>query len=327
MEAILSAGRSIIQGISPIINPVLTVIMLAITNLGSEYFYLLALPIVFWCIDQKLGIRLAIVSLLSAFVNGRIKEIVMEGRPFTVDKTLLITNKQPWVPESLLGMDTWSFPSGHAQGTASFWLALALLFKKKWLMICAFALPLVIGFSRIYFGVHYPTDVLAGWILGYGIVLLFVWLEPFISKTMNMAPSKIVIAAFALVVVVMNAIAINTASNATFITSTFVEPDVQSGALLFGILAGYMLMKKHVRFSTKGTLLQQVLKVVLGLGVALAIRYGLKMVLPQFGSDLFLLSNFVRYLLIGFWISLGAPWVFVKLKLSLATDIKEGISY
>ena len=68
--------------------------------------------------------------------------------------------------------DTYSFPSGHAIASASFYGILAVIFARRLksnkakasVWAAAVTLIFVVGLSRVYFGVHYPSDVVAGWL-------------------------------------------------------------------------------------------------------------------------------------------------------------------
>ena len=79
------------------------------------------------------------------------------------------------VPHILVEVSSWSFPSGHAMGSAIVYLTLGAMLTesapnwrlKGYVMCVAVALTLLIGSTRVFLGVHYPTDVLAGWALGF----------------------------------------------------------------------------------------------------------------------------------------------------------------
>lgn len=79
------------------------------------------------------------------------------------------------VPHILVEVSSWSFPSGHAMGSAIVYLTLGTMLAesapnwrlKAYVMGVAVALTLLIGSTRVFLGVHYPTDVLAGWALGF----------------------------------------------------------------------------------------------------------------------------------------------------------------
>lgn len=86
----------------------------------------------------------------------------------------LYARTRPDLVAHLVGTDSASFPSGHAMNSAVTYLTLAVLLSRaeksvavrRFLISMAIALTLTIGFSRLYLGVHWPTDVAAGWIVG-----------------------------------------------------------------------------------------------------------------------------------------------------------------
>lgn len=69
----------------------------------------------------------------------------------------------------------YGLPSGHAQHTLVEWGVIAAWVHRRWFSVLAVALVASIGFSRIWLGVHFPTDVLGGWLLG--AVLLWIYLR------------------------------------------------------------------------------------------------------------------------------------------------------
>ena len=116
------------------------------------------LPILWWAFSWKLGVRLFVALVLSVYINTLIKDLVALPRPFVYAD---IAN--------LRAPGEFSFPSGHAQQAAVFFGLLALHFKKRWFTIVAALTIFLIGFSRVYLGAHFPSDVLAGWTLGAAI--------------------------------------------------------------------------------------------------------------------------------------------------------------
>jgi hypothetical protein len=79
---------------------------------------------------------------------------------------------------------------------------------------------------------------------------------------------------------------------------------------------GIVLTGQWVPFDAGGSLWQRVVRLLLGAVVLLALRFGLKAIFPDEGEALYALLRFVRYALVGLWAGLGAPWLFVKLRLS-----------
>ena len=149
----------ILDGFQKLHNPILDSIMIFITSLGNVGFIWLAITAVL-LMNKKtrtLGILLAIAVVINTILcNGLIKPIVARTRPYEVNSAVSLLISKP--------LD-YSFPSGHT--AISFTVVSVLYFlrtKKYWIL--AFILASLIAFSRMYLYVHYPTDVLAGAIVG-----------------------------------------------------------------------------------------------------------------------------------------------------------------
>ncbi len=80
-------------------------------------------------------------------------------------------------------------------------------------------------------------------------------------------------------------------------------------------MIGLVLKAEWIRFDHHASLARQIIKLALGLAVALGLRFGLKAILPA--GDI---STFIRYGVIGFWVTFGAPWVFVRAGLAKRED-------
>ena len=164
MAQILSAIQSIDFAILDFIqanmrSPFLDMIMPFITHLGAGGILWIILSIVMMCMKKyrREGFAMAVALVLCfVFCNVLIKNIVARTRPFEMNTMI----------EPLITLPSdFSFPSGHT--TASFAAATALLLcKNKPLGIPALILAVLIAFSRLYLYVHFPSDVLAGMILG-----------------------------------------------------------------------------------------------------------------------------------------------------------------
>ena len=149
-------------------TPWLTEIVKAITFMGNTKT-IVALCILFIIIPKitkKYGIPIAVTAIVGSAINKIIKHTMLRPRP---DVSL-----------HLIEQGGWSFPSGHSiSGLLMYgllaWLILRYARNQKFRIIAAVLLTLLwvgVGLSRIYLGVHYPTDVLGGWLLGMVILMI-----------------------------------------------------------------------------------------------------------------------------------------------------------
>lgn len=143
-------------------SPLLDTFFYVASQLGG-FAYVLIIPILVWCIEPRLGLRTLLAMIIAQYIVMLIKDIVQEPRPFMADSRIASD-----------GEHGFSFPSGHAMGSMVFYGLLLLWTEKIWLRWVLGAVIFSIGLSRNYLGVHYPHDVLTGWILG--IMYLYGWL-------------------------------------------------------------------------------------------------------------------------------------------------------
>lgn len=140
-------------------TPLLDKILAFITSLGNAGIIWIVLAVVLLILPKtrKTGIIVAAALLMDLVLcNLILKNLVARVRPYDVNTAIAVLIKKP--------LD-FSFPSGH---TAASFAAMTALFlakmKKAW--IAALVLAVLIAFSRLYFYVHYPTDVLGGAVVG-----------------------------------------------------------------------------------------------------------------------------------------------------------------
>ena len=142
----------------------LTPIFKVITYLGNYGIVWILLAVLLLCFKKHRKAGLAIgAALLLGFVLGEgiLKNVIQRPRPFYLWPELQLLIPQP---------SGFSCPSGHT--TSSFAAATSLfLYRKRWGAV-ALVLAALIGFSRMYFTVHYLTDVLFGVVLGVGCALV-----------------------------------------------------------------------------------------------------------------------------------------------------------
>ncbi|HTX72347.1 MAG TPA: phosphatase PAP2 family protein [Rectinemataceae bacterium] len=290
MDPILAWGMDVIRAVQRIESPALTQLALGIGAFGSAYFYLLALPLLYWCVDRRRGIRIGLLFFVSSFLNGWIKDATMESRPYTVDPSVgRAVETSP------------SFPSFHAQSSALFWGALASSFRRPLAWLPAVFIPALIGFTRVFLGVHYPSDVLAGWAFGFGLVLLDRAFGDRIERLVVRQRERMQLALVAVVALAMNAIDMK---------------DTGIAGVFFGFGVGVVLMPRIAPFSVHGSLGQRALRFLVGAAGLVILYLGPRLLVGSIESLDPALVRFIRYGIVGLWASLGAPWLFLKLALS-----------
>ncbi len=264
----------------------LTPIMKIFTFLGDEEFFLIFLPVAYWLWKKEIMGRVGMVLLFTFVLNAVIKGIFQIPRPELI--------------EHLVDADDWSFPSGHAQGAMVLWGWLAYELKDRGAYIIAAILIAGVGFSRVYLGVHYPSDVLGGFFVGFLTLLIYSWLlklEP--VGWVPLGPTRQSLIIF---VGLMGMF---------MLIPELSEVAIKGGAAFIGFLAGYLHEKKYLSSSLKPGMNLVISKLVLGLVGIVVIWMGLKQVFISIGytTDM---AMFIRYTLLGAWISFGAPYLFCQ---------------
>jgi Membrane-associated phospholipid phosphatase len=159
-------------------NPMLTPIMKVITALGDAGIFWILVAILCLCIKKtrKAGATIVLALLFSLIVNnGILKNAVARIRPYEVVDGL----------QCLVGRAVdFSFPSGHSGSSFAAATVIAYLFPKKY-GVPAVILAALIAFSRLYVGIHYPTDVLVGILDGILLGGLAVWWNPFRAEKLS----------------------------------------------------------------------------------------------------------------------------------------------
>jgi membrane-associated phospholipid phosphatase len=184
--------------------------------------------------------------------------------------------------------------------------------------------------------VHFPTDVLVGWLIGATVLAVYLKLEPRVKQKYLPLPSAQQAAlalAFSLILIglglavraslsswqlpaawVANAQAAT--PDADPINPTEISGLVSNSAALFGLCLGAIYIARFGGFKAQGKSGQLLLRYLLGTVVVLILWAGLRVIFPGGEDFLSQVLRYVRYSLVGFWVTGGAPWVFKKLKLA-----------
>jgi membrane-associated phospholipid phosphatase len=240
-----------------------------VTMLGSEYFYVVLVAIWFWAVDKR-GAILAVFVLIVSFVSNYWLKIIFK-------------NPRPPVTNWLSGVNvsSYSLPSGHAQNSVVIWSWMGLKSRRWWMGVLSLALIGLVGLSRVYIGVHWLGDVVAGWTVGI-LILIAMWrleepIHSFLSKyNPNLQYLGVII--FGLGAMILT----------EFLSPLTVEGLAANfgpnGGLIIGLGIGLALEKRYVNFEItpkQGEKWRTALRVILGLMMVFAIAASLSPMLPE----------------------------------------------
>ena len=282
--------ESILLYFQEIGTPVLDFFFELATMLGEKNILIAVIAWVFWNTDKKKGFILSYTLLFSLFLNALIKISFHRPRPFEVI---------PEIAAKRVHTATgYAFPSGHTQGATTFYLTIALLFKKKWIFGTAVLLALLVALSRVYLGVHWPVDVIGGLIIGTAVSIVMYHILNSLYDKPKQRDHFIIISSMAALFVLLVFIAVNRfCFNGEFVLTDMVK----TVGVFAGASIGFILEEKVSPFTAAGSLIKKIIRFAFGLGFTLVILSGLKLVLPS--ADIF---YFIRYGLVGLWIT----WLF-----------------
>lgn len=274
------------------------------TQMGTELFFMIAVMVVYWCLDKREGFKLVNLFMLSQVCVGLIKITVRRTRPYFHEGIDAVIERT----------DGYSFPSGHSNNIAVVGVHASLMCKKKYpnafLFVAASSvlLVLLVMLSRMYLGQHYLTDVVTGAAIGVAVGLVgYKIFDLFGNKEEKLLFAIIPCCVLILAVVI-----------AAYIKGKESDSLVSIAGTFSAVGLGYFLEKKHVRYEVKADkFYKYVLRLLLGAAIALGLKTGLKALFALFAKGIWelLITGFVRYFLIGIWVSLFAPMAFKKLRI------------
>ena len=291
---------SILWLIEGIRNPFLDFVFSWITKLGEETLAVIILCAIFWCIDKRLAYAIGVTYFISGlFVQG-MKINFRIDRPWIIDPGFIP------VASAVEHATGYSFPSGHTQSAAALFGVLGFYLKKSWQRISCFTVVFLVGFSRMYLGVHTLLDVgvsvVFSLIIAYFTVRLLTGEEKTSSGSGWVLPSALLAAAAG---VGAMAFLLYSAGN---IDEGYVSDCVKAAFAGAGFAAGMYIERKYINFSASGgTIIMRIVRYLPGIAGVLAIKEGLKLVI---GTGL--AADASRYFLLCFWITALFPLIISK---------------
>lgn len=289
--------------------PILDTAFSLITRFGEEMSLIAIFCLIYWCINKKTAYIIGYSFFLSGLVVQWMKTLFRVPRPWVYDPTF-----EP-VGGAVTASTGYAFPSGHTQTAAALLGSIGIRVKQNWFKVILYALALLVGFSRIYLGVHYLEDVLVSLVITFIIIIITnrVFSEGELSKKTVLILSAIMII-FSLVAI----------GYATYLyqTQQTVAAQLRDSTRVAGAAIGFAISmyieQFYIKFSPKTKYLPtQVVKLVIGIAGMIAVQEGFRLI----GTGLVMDS--VRYFLVVMWAMIIYPLIirrFFELKMS-QTDL------
>ncbi|TXT61484.1 MAG: PAP2 superfamily protein [Promethearchaeota archaeon] len=290
-------------------NSIIQSIFKVITYLGDTLVFIVIIAIIYIVYDKKYAKNLTFALLTTVYINSFLKDVFMDPRP--------AENSIPGGYQET----SYGFPSGHSQGSSTFWGYVGYEFndkpKPKLIPVIFSGLIFLVVLSRLILGVHDVQDVTGGLILGIGVLLAFIYLEPIVSKRINSLEmlQKILIGVVAsLVLFIFGTLLFPTSGEQLLASPTpFADTGAyaQVGGVILGISVGYVLENEYVDYQPSRLEMKwKIINLIIGLIVVFVIYFGLEFLKDIFNSVIF---RYFRYAIIAFILVLVVPWIFTKI--------------
>lgn len=274
-------------------NDFLNTLFEFITVFGEETLLVFLIVTLWFAFDKKFAQKLLFITMASMSVNSVIKNIAQVPRPFASGEVTCVR------PETATG---YSFPSGHTQNFTTWTSLTAMQLKKKWFTVLVTILILLVAFSRVYLGAHYPSDVVVSVVIGtaFGTIGSIVY-----DKTEN--KQKLYIG--------MTLILTPFAVLFMFDAELLFEDFYKFYGMVAGIGVAISVEEKYAPIGYDVSKWKKLLRIVIGIAVAFAVKEGVKVLKVTDIVQLSFVIDAVRYFLLVFAVMGLCPVLFKKCRI------------
>jgi membrane-associated phospholipid phosphatase len=269
----------------------------AITDLNGGDLGIIVISIIFWCVNAWQGWLFGNLIVGTMISNEVLKAIIAVARP---DPTQVRVIRQDTAPGS-------SFPSGHSQLATVFWGYFGWLLKRPVVGFLTGLMVLLTAASRLYLGLHWPTDVLGGLVVGVVILLLGIRLSDKWVRSSEHNLSQLIRVLFVVVPVI-----------GFILIPSRIMTTVAGIGLGFNLGYLWLLPRQFATAPVEGDMRSRLVKGVVGVVGVLLLRAALKAVFPDTA-----LFDFIRYAVVGLWIGWLAPLLFTVMFRTAARPAME----
>jgi membrane-associated phospholipid phosphatase len=317
VEALQEPGIRLIQALQAA-SPALDRPMRLLSFLGETELYLLVLPLIYWCIDRRLGLRALLILILVDALGNVLKLLLHEPRPYWLGAVKALSRET-----------TYGIPSSHASDSLAVWGCVAHRSGRLGFLIGAAVLSLLIGLSRLYLGVHFPHDVVVGWLLGLAVLWAFLRSEGRVARwaarqgasallAVGLAASVAVVVTGAVLQALLAGVPDPEFWAPHAIRARGLAPWFSSAGALFGAVAGGVLVEPHAPFRPARSVGGLAACYLLGIAGVVLLFFGLDRAFGLIAPDETLAGQAlrgVRYTAVTLWVLFLAPWIFLRVGL------------
>ena len=267
-----------------------------ITHLGEETISMIVICAFFWCINKRTAYIIGIAYFLSGLTVQGMKICFRIERPWVIDPEF-----RP-VPSAIGNATGYSFPSGHTQSATTLFGSLGAQTKQKPLKAACLLAAILVGFSRMYLGVHTLLDVVTAFLIS--LLFIFLTVKTLADDSEN-RKRELVLSLF----MVLYACAVIVIAMSLFcsgkIEQVYLSDCLKAAGAGVGFAVGMYVERIYIKFSVGAkNVLWQVFKFILGIVGVLLIKEGMKLLL---GDSLAV--DTVRYFLITIWVTTLFPLI------------------
>lgn len=286
----------------------------SVTILGELAIPALICAICYWCVNFKKGIYLFCLMGFHFIISTTFKMFACVYRPW------VLSDKIHPVKEALGFAKGYSFPSGHSSMVASLFGGISLLVKKYWFIsIFLILIIFLVGFSRLWLGVHTPQDVVVGLLIGFSLVFLINSIINWAEKSTNrylylLSVIDIVSIAFLIYFSFFKQYPIDYVNGKILVNHLDpLRAQIVCFAFSLGIIDGFCICRRFFPYdASEGSIVEKLLRAIIGtVFIFIFNHFGVDY---SFSDNSRFTSAFIISFFIGLFITLIYPIIFTKIR-------------
>lgn len=267
-------GLEIVVWLQSLGSGFLDSLALMLDSLGGDIGYLLILPVLYWSINRQYGRQLLVVLLVGLVSVLAFKELFARPRPYLLHPDLV---------RGLTNEDGFGIPSGHVMLALMIFGYLGTLVRRTWFWGLTIVYVLLIGWARMYAGVHYPQDVILAVPVGLALLVLSIRYTDPMLRLWDRIPAWI------------RAVGVVLLSLLVVLLFGHDQTAQTASGLILGSGLGLIAEARWVRFSAEGTLQRRLIRAAVGLALLAAVFFGLRLAFASLEPEI--LWRVIRYAL------------------------------